>query len=289
MRTAQNDPRILVPQELAARGVASMAVLPLLVAHEVVGVIALFADEAGFFDDDEMHLLTDLAGDIGFAMDHLDKEERLNYLAYYDDITGLPNRTPFLERSGQHLRPREGAKTLLGMGPMDISRFRFVNDTLGRQEGDELLKQVAQRLQQAAGDAYDVARIGVNSFGIAVTDARDAGAVALALDGLMRACFDAPLCWVAPSCAWPPRPVSRCTRWMVPMQKPCCATLGQPSTRPKASADSLLFYTSEMNTRVAEALSLEGRLRDALEQAILCCTTSPSSTWPRAPSPGPRP
>ena len=54
----QNDPRILVPQELAARGVASMAVLPLLVAHEVVGVIALFADEAGFFDDDEMHLLT---------------------------------------------------------------------------------------------------------------------------------------------------------------------------------------------------------------------------------------
>ncbi len=52
------------------------------------------------------------------------------------------------------------------------------------------------------------------------------------------------------------------------MQKPCCATPRQPSTRPraKASADSLLFYTSEMNTRVAEALSLEGRLRDALEQ-----------------------
>jgi len=52
-----------------------------LVAHEVVCVIALFADEAGFFDDDEMHLLTELAGDIGFAMDHLDKEERLDYLA----------------------------------------------------------------------------------------------------------------------------------------------------------------------------------------------------------------
>eukprot|EP01041_Mallomonas_annulata_P030638 gene30638-52813_t len=106
----QSDPRILVPQELAARGVASMAVLPLLVAHEVVGVIALFADEAGFFDDDEMHLLTELAGDIGFAMDHLDKEERLNYLAYYDDITGLPNRTLF-QRSLEQMLAAGGERS----------------------------------------------------------------------------------------------------------------------------------------------------------------------------------
>ena len=262
----QNDPRILVPQELAARGVASLAVLPLLVAHEVVGVIALFADEAGFFDDEEMHLLTELAGDIGFAMDHLDKEERLNYLAYYDDITGLPNRTLFLERSGQHLRPREGAKTLLGMGLMDISRFRFVNDTFGRQQGDELLKQVAQRLQQAAGDAYDVARIGVNTFGVAVTDARDAGAVALALDGLMRACFDAPFVLGGTEL----RMAAKAGVALYPMDGADAETLLRNAeaalNKAKASADSLLFYTSEMNTRVAEALSLEGRLRDALEQ-----------------------
>ncbi|KRB28838.1 EAL domain-containing protein [Acidovorax sp. Root70] len=262
----QNDPRVLVPKELAERGVASMAVLPLLVAHQVVGVIALFADEAGFFDEEEMHLLTELAGDIGFAMDHLDKEERLNYLAYYDDITGLPNRTLFLERGGQHLRPREGAKTLLGIGLVDISRFRIVNDTLGRQVGDELLKQVALRLQHAAGNLYDVARIGINSFGIAVTEARDAGAVALAVDLLVRACFDTPFMVGGTEL----RMAAKAGVALYPMDGADAETLLRNAeaalNKAKASADSLLFYTSEMNTRVAEALSLEGRLRAALEQ-----------------------
>ncbi len=262
----QNDPRIMVPRELGERGVASMAVLPLMVAHEVVGVIALFADESRFFDDDEMRLLTELAGDIGFAMDHLDKEERLNYLAYYDEITGLPNRTLFLERSGQHLRPRDGAKALLGVALVDISRFRIVNDTLGRRAGDELLRQVAQRLKQAAGDAVDVARIGINSFGVAVPDARDAGAVALSVDHLMRACFDAPFALDGTEL----RMAAKAGVAVFPLDGADAETLLRNAeaalNKAKASAEKLLFYASEMNTRVAEALSLEGRLREALER-----------------------
>lgn len=261
------DPRIMLPQQLSDRGVASIAVLPLLVAHEVVGVLALFADEVGFFDDAEMRLLSELAGDIGFAMDHLNKEDRLNYLAYYDEITELPNRTLFLERSGQHLRPREGSKALQGIALVDISRFRIVNDTLGRQVGDELLKQVARRLQQAAGDAFDVARIGINSFAIAVTEARDAGAVALAVDHLMRACFDTPFALGGSEL----RMAAKAGVALYPMDGVDAETLLRNAeaavNKAKASADSLLFYTSEMNTRVAEALSLEGRLREALEQS----------------------
>ncbi len=263
----QGDPRILLPQQLSERGVASMAALPLLVAHEVVGVLALFADEVGFFDDAEMRLLTELAGDIGFAMDHLNKEDRLNYLAYYDEITGLPNRTLFLERSGQHLRPREGAKALHGIALMDISRFRIVNDTLGRQVGDELLKQVGLRLQHAAGNRYDVARIGINSFGIAVTEARDAGAVAQAVDLLMRACFDIPFVVGGTEL----RMAAKVGVALHPMDGADAEALLHNAeaalNKAKASADRLLFYTSEMNTRVAEALSLEGRLREALEHS----------------------
>lgn len=260
------DPRVMLRDQLRQRGVASIAVLPILVGQEVAATLALLADEVGFFDEAEMKLLTELSGDIGFALDHLDKEDRLSYLAYYDEITGLPNRTLFLERTGQHLRPREGTRPLMGIALMDISRFRFVNDTLGRQMGDELLKQVAQRLQHASRDVHDVARIGINSFGIAVTDARDAGAVAMAVDYLLRACFDTPFALGGTEL----RMAAKAGVALYPMDGADAETLLRNAeaavNKAKASADSLLFYMSEMNTRVAEALGMEGRLRDALER-----------------------
>lgn len=261
----RNDPRVLLFVQLLGRGVASIAALPLLVAGQVVGVLALFSDEVDFFDATEMKLLTELAGDIGFALDHLDKEARLSYLAYYDDITGLPNRTLFLERCGQYLRPRDGARPLLGVALLDISRFRFVNDTLGRQGGDELLRQVAQRLQQAAGEAHDIARIGINSFGITVTDARDANGVALAVDHLLRSCFGAPFIVGTTEL----RMAAKVGVALHPMDGDDAEALlhkaEAATNKAKAAADKLLFYTTEMNLRVAETLSMEGRLREALE------------------------
>lgn len=260
------DPRVMLRDQLRERGVASVAVLPIRVGEEVVATLALLADEVGFFDEAEMKLLTELAGDIGFALDHLDKTDRLSYLAYYDDITGLPNRTLFLERAGQHLRAREGVRPLLGIALVDISRFRFVNDTFGRQVGDELLRQVAQRLQQAAGSGYDVARIGINSYGIAVTGARDAGAVALAVGHVVRACFDTPFALAGTEL----RMAAKAGVALYPADGADAETLLRNAeaavNKAKATADSLLFYAPEMNIRVAEALSLEGRLRQALEQ-----------------------
>ena len=264
----RDDPRIPQPGPLLAHGVASLAMLPLVVAHEVVGVLALFAEDVGFFDAAEMKLLVELAGDIGFALDHLDKEDRLSYLAYYDDITGLPNRTLFLERCMQQLRMREGAagKALPGVALVDISRFRFVNDTLGRQRGDELLKQVAQRLQKAAGESHDIARIGINSFGITVTDARDANGVALAVDHLMRSCFGTPFVLGNTEL----RMAAKAGVALYPTDGDDAETLLRNAeaalNKAKASADNLLFYTAEMNVRVAETLSTEGRLREALER-----------------------
>lgn len=260
------DDRVMLRDDLRRRRVASIAVLPIRVGEEVVATLALLADEVGFFDETEMKLLTDLANDIGFALDHIDKADRLNYLAYYDDITGLPNRTLFLERAGQHLRARESMRPLLGTALIDISRFRIVNDTLGRQAGDELLRQVAQRLQHAAGSECDVARIGINSFGTAVTGARDAEAVALVIDQLLRACFDAPFTLGDSEL----RMAAKAGVALYPADGIDAETLLRNAevavNKAKASVESLVFYAPEMNTRIAEALGLEGRLRHALEQ-----------------------
>ena len=68
--------------------------------------------QSGFFDAAEMRLLGELSGDIAFALDHIKKAERLNYLAYYDALTGLANRTFFYERLARRIL--EGTSGLSG-------------------------------------------------------------------------------------------------------------------------------------------------------------------------------
>ncbi len=162
---SKNDPQVVFKAKYAAAGVLSMAVLPLMVANEAVGVLGLYAGETGFFQEEELKLLTELASDIAFAMDHIDKQERLNYLAFYDVLTGLANRSLFLERVAQYLRSAASGGHPLALFLVDLERFRNINDSLGRSVGDELLRQVAQWLtHHAAGDVNLLARVGSDQF-----------------------------------------------------------------------------------------------------------------------------
>ena len=150
--------------------VHSMAVLPLLVSGEAVGVLALYADECDFFDGQEMTLLEELAGNIAFAMDHLAKAEKLSYLAYYDSLTGLANRALFHQRLEQGVLQAGEQHRRLALVLLDIERFKTVNDTLGWQAGDELLKELAGRLSIYAPEVDRMARIDADHFAIMVSD-----------------------------------------------------------------------------------------------------------------------
>src|SRR6266702_3187858 len=162
------DPRILLRKEASERGFHSLVVLPLLVSEEAVGVLALYATEVGFFDGEEMKLLLELAGDISFALDHIEKEERIEYLAYYDSLTGLANRTLFLERLAQYVSTASLEQQQLALIIVNIERFKTINDSFGRQAGDALLKQVAGRLLELAKDPNRVARVGADHFAVVV-------------------------------------------------------------------------------------------------------------------------
>jgi GGDEF domain-containing protein len=108
--------------------------------------------KADFFHADEMKLLTELAGDVAFAIDHIEKQERLEYLAFYDPLTGLANRALFLDRVSQCLAcVRERAVKRLALVLIDLERFKNINDSLGRPAGDELLRQVAEWLTKRVG------------------------------------------------------------------------------------------------------------------------------------------
>ena len=156
------------------RGYRSAVVLPLILDGRPVGAFVLYASETGVFDDEEMRLLVEMAGDISFALDHLKKEEQLNYLAYFDGITGLPNRVLFQDRLERAMVDAGRRGRLVGVVFLDMDRFKTINDSLGHAIGDQFLKGVAERLMRAAREGDTVARLAGDEFGLVLADMRHA-------------------------------------------------------------------------------------------------------------------
>lgn len=131
----------------------------------------------------------------GVARDVTDKkatQERLTYLAYHDVLTGLPNRVLFRDRLGLAMvqARRSGARVAAMF--IDLDRFKLANDTFGHLKGDELLKQAAQRLQQALRETDTLARVGGDEFTVLLPDLRsrdDATIVASKLVGAVAKPF----------------------------------------------------------------------------------------------------
>ncbi|MEX5214091.1 MAG: EAL domain-containing protein [Nitrospiraceae bacterium] len=111
-------------------------------------------------------------------------EEHIHHLAYYDSLTGLPNRLLFRDRAQQALAAAQRHHAMLGILFLDIDRFKFINDSLGHSAGDALLKQAAERIMEAirASDsvirpgssetAGAVARLGGDEFTILLPELR---------------------------------------------------------------------------------------------------------------------
>jgi diguanylate cyclase (GGDEF)-like protein/PAS domain S-box-containing protein len=261
-----HDPRAPIAEETSSLGTRSLAVLPCIVAGEVVGVLSLHAREPGFFDAEEMKLLHELAGDIAFALDNIEKQERIDYLAYYDSVTGLANRTLFHERLEQGLAAadREGRKLPLII--LDIERFKTINDTLGRHGGDALLKQIADRMALQATGVARLARLGADHFAIMAPHTENVDDLGRRTEERLEQFFGQPFrigeieLTVAVKlgiAVYPDDGIDADTLF-----KNAEAALRNA----KASGERYLFYTRAMNERVAEKMSLENKLRQALEK-----------------------
>ncbi|OON63661.1 GGDEF domain-containing protein [Massilia sp. KIM] len=119
-------------------------------------------------------------------------EERLHHLAYYDALTGLPNRTLFGRLVDQALMVAQRNEALGCVLFLDLNRFKRINDTLGRRIGDELLRQVAQRFRDTLRDEDVVARLSGDEFAVGLFDIRqhfEATTVAQKLQAVLDAPF----------------------------------------------------------------------------------------------------
>ena len=262
----ENDPQIRYKKEHAQRGIRSVALLPLFVGGEPAGVLGLHASETGFFDDAEMKLLTELAGDVAFAMENIEKQEKLDYLAFYDQITGLANRALFLDRVAQHMRSAASGGHTLALFLFDLERFKNINDSLGQPAGDALLRQVAEWLMRDLGDASLLARVGADQFAAVLPQVMQQGNMARLLKKKMKALMKHPFGLNGAEF----RIGAKVGVALYPDDGADAGTLFKNAEaalkKAKASGERYLFYTQKMTDAVAGRLTLETQLRQALEK-----------------------
>ncbi len=262
----QSDQHTSMKEECAARGIRSLVMLPLIVAGKGEGVLALYARELGFFDDEEMKLLLELASDISFALDHLQKAERINYLAYYDSLTGLPNRDLFRERLVQQVNLSASEKRSFALLKIDPDRFRTVNETLGRGVGDALLILIAERLARTRGERHAVGRVQGDRFATFYPGLKSEEEAALAARHLLEDVFGEPFQVESTEL----HVSAKIGVVMYPSDGDNADLLLANSEaavkRAKETGDTYLFYEQQMSERVAARLLLENKLRQALER-----------------------
>ena len=117
---------------------------------------------------------------------------KIAYMAHHDPLTGLPNRTQLTERIEEVLADARRGKTL-AVHFLDLDHFKFVNDTLGHLVGDELLREVAERLRACVRDVDTVARLGGDEFAVvqtSVEDPEDMFALAERIRAALKAPYD---------------------------------------------------------------------------------------------------
>ncbi len=265
------DPRMARWREEAMRrGYRSLAVFPLQTGTATVGLLLLYAPEKDSFDSEEMRLLGELAADISFALDHIEKAERLDYLAYYNALTGLPNRALFYDRVNQLLHakaPDSGRKIAVVL--LDLERFHAVNDTFGRGAGDAVLMRVAERLSAASPGSENLARIGGDGFAMVLSDIEKEEEVLHFVHEVAIGALQEPVVVDGHQL----RIAARAGIAFFPADGGDVDTLFRNAEaalkNAELSGERYRFYTPQINARAAERLTLENKLRYALEREQL--------------------
>ena len=164
-------------QELLAADIEAIQAAPIRVKSELRGFLLL-----GYPQERRPHryaarYAAGIAQRLAVAFSNQEHEQALLQQAYYDPLTGLPNRTLFKDRLQQELAratARGGSGALLFI---DVDRFKSVNDSLGHSVGDELLQQLAERFARTQHSGDTLARLGGDEFTLIAADTTAAGAL----------------------------------------------------------------------------------------------------------------
>jgi len=267
-------PSYLAP--LVQRGMKSFLILPVFLKEKLAAIITLGHSTRHQYNPDDLLHISRLVDQVAVALSNARMVEQIHVLAYYDGLTGLPNRVMFKEQLNRLLQLAKRSDQRVAILFLDLDNFKQINDTLGHDLGDRLLREVTNRLLQwirssdypsrANEENTIVSRLGGDEFTLYLADitrVQDAAAVAQRILDVLSKPFmlDTNEVFITASIGITVFPSD-----------------GQDGDTLLKNADTAMyhakdkgrnnyqFFTSSMNAAVMKRLSLENDLRKALER-----------------------
>ncbi|MEO6079740.1 MAG: EAL domain-containing protein [Steroidobacteraceae bacterium] len=149
-------------------GLLSVVALPLMVDGAVIALLVLTARDSDVVVEEELQMLREVAGNLSFGLQYLQRDTTARFLSHFDPQTGLAKRSLFCERVQRLLTGSDAADACYAVVVWDIGRLSVINDSFGRRVGDLLLQQVAERLKRRYRKTDQVAHFSGGTFAMVV-------------------------------------------------------------------------------------------------------------------------